>query len=114
MRTVKITRDDIRREFRLQGIDNETIEGFVTQLDLYPVTWQQFQIAALRMAQNHVRLGSKAIWEEMRKTVRPAPKSGWTLDNSWAAYYGRAFAMKYPDLKNRIEFREVRGVKKAA
>jgi hypothetical protein len=64
----------------------------------------------LRLARKHLdrgerRIGAKALWEELRQSIRVCKLGEWQLDNSLTALYARALIEAEPRLVGVIETR---------
>lgn len=64
----------------------------------------------LRLAREHLdrgatRLGCKALWEQLRESIRVCKLGDWRLDNSLTAMYARALLEAEPRLVGVIEIR---------
>ena len=63
------------------------------------------RLARARLARGETRVGSKALWEELREWIRVEKAGSWKLDNSLTALYGRALIAAEPALDGVIELR---------
>lgn len=100
------------------GLNVETAYMFVQWHKANPIVWQKFERKALALiAKGKKRWGAKAIMEYVR-FERAEEEGGefddYAVNNNYPAYYARIFAFKYPQHKDFFEFREVKGLQRAA
>lgn len=59
-----------------------------------------------RIAHGNKRISAKALWEELRESIRLKKLGNWKLDNSLTALFARALIAAEPALAGVIELRQ--------
>lgn len=109
-------RELITNELHRYGYDSDTIARFLAYHELHKWAWKIFESCALKLITAGKRhIGAKQIVEEIRYH-QPEPRIGLTfkINNNYTALYARVFVIKYPQYRDRIELREVSGLKPEA
>jgi hypothetical protein len=95
------------------GADAATVDKFFAYHTENPKIWELFERHALRqIEQGYFRLSSKAIFEDVRRDPELIKngESVFKCSNSFTAYYGRIFAVKYPQFADRFLFKPLTGL----
>ena len=101
------------------GVPADTATAFIDYHKANPGVWDRFELKALALINRGVkRYGAKAIFEVIRyeHMLAMGPDS-FVVNNNWAAYYARIFAIKHAKhdgCAEFFEFREVHGLREAA
>ena len=96
------------------GVPEDTAKLFFAWHHDHLEVWEAFQFKAIKLIERGVaHYGSKAIFEVIRfeHTIRSG--GDFKVNNNFAPYYARLFALKYPDHADFFETREIRGLKAA-
>lgn len=64
------------------------------------------RLALARIARGETRIGVKALWEELRESIRVQKLGDWKLNNSFTALYARKLLEHEPMLVGVIETRQ--------
>jgi len=98
------------------GVDDKTYSAFLTYHRNNPHIWQSFEKFALEMLNTgRKRYSAKTIMERVRWDFDSSnPEAEYKINNDFTSYYARAFARKWPQFREFFEFREVKGLKRAA
>lgn len=64
------------------------------------------RLALARVARGERRVGAKALWEELRESIRVRKLGNWKLNNSYTAMYARKLLDAEPALVGKIELRQ--------
>lgn len=75
--------------------------------------WQMFERKALQRARLKMRFGAKEIMEDLRYKTPASMNGEFKIGNSYTAYFGRMFVLKYPHYSKYLKTRKVRGFKNA-
>ena len=105
---------DYRSALIAQGIDAVTVEKFLKWHKENPSVWEEFKRLTLEAIARGKKVGAKAVMERVRWEVEIEKGGDWKANNSYTAYFARAFAIKYPLHKDYFEFREVSGLGRKA
>lgn len=79
-----------------------------------PRIWKLFEKIALELIRSGAaRIGAKQIFEIMRQKAGQSFSSkvtnSWKCNNIYTPFYARMFVLKYPQFKDRFEFRKMGG-----
>lgn len=66
---------------------------------------EMYRIARAKITAGATRIGVKALWEELRESLRVQKQGDFKLDNSFTAPYARALIDAAPELGEFIEIR---------
>jgi hypothetical protein len=67
---------------------------------------EMLRLARARLERGDKRIGAKALWEELRQSIRVRKLGNWKLDNSLTALYARRLIEVEPALEDVIETRK--------
>ena len=112
-----ITFEILRADFVKRGIDHDTIEAFIKYFKENRPVWEHFQRIALEAAKMKFCYGAKAIMETVRFEIDrqrfgAGRKDQFKINNDWTSFYARAFVLCYPQLRNFLKFRKIRGIRR--
>jgi hypothetical protein len=97
------------------GVDEQTARSFLEHHCAHPQVYYAFQKAALEAIGTRTRVGAKAIFEDLRfETQVGTSDDEFKLNNVWASYYARLFALRNPEHSTYFEFRRTKGLRAAA
>jgi hypothetical protein len=90
------TRDDLTLEQRFEAFHTTNPHVFVEML----------RLARERLDAGATRIGCKALWEQLRESIRVRKLGDYHLDNSLTALYARELLVAEPRLVGVIETRK--------
>jgi hypothetical protein len=67
---------------------------------------EMLRLARARLSRGATRIGAKALWEELRESLRVQKLGDWKLDNSLTALASRRLIELEPKLEGVIELRK--------
>ena len=110
-----MTLKEARAELILSGVDEHTVTLFIAWLKNHLDVWKQFETKSLRLIASGVEhYGAKAIFEVIRYENVVEKKIDFKCNNNYAAYLARLFVIKFPAHRDFFEFRDVKGLRRAA
>lgn len=101
---------DVRRALRADGLDDKTIEAFFDNFQDSPEVWDEFEKITLDLINRGKRAGAKAIFEKVRWETEVEGGGEFKVCNSFTAYYGRVFELKYPEHAGFFVKKKLRGL----
>ncbi len=109
----RVSAQEIRRALIADGVDPFTADSFIVWLREHGAIWQAFEREARKAGLARRKTGSKAIVELLRRDPSVARGPGeFKICNSYVSYLGRVFALKWPEYRAVLQFKQVRGLRK--
>ena len=108
------TTQAVRDALIASGVDPETVDLFLAWHKAHRAVWINFERFALGAIGRGRKYGAKCILERARFEIEMGGHVKGTLkiNNSYASYYARVFAILHPRHRNYFSFRKVTGIKK--
>lgn len=105
MESREFTAKEIRQGMEAQGVPTVMIDLFLSYCRLHPLIWKYFEALALAYSKMNKRVGSKLILEEIRREHKIE------INNTFTAYFARAFVIKYPQYRKLFVLKAVKQTK---
>ena len=106
--------DYYRKALMSDGLDLDTVNLFIDYHKANPQIWHYFKHFAFQAIDKGKKVGAKGIFERLRWQVEIESNAEWKVNNNYAAYYARIFAIRFPAHKDFFEKRNVTGIRSAA
>lgn len=103
----KLSRLEVERYLIDWGYDVEKVARFLNQYVENPDVWRAFEALTLDLIARRKTAGANAILERIRWDATVEGGRDWKVNNTFAPYYARVFALKYPEHLGFFEFRRV-------
>jgi len=88
------------------GIAAEDIMKFLDHINQFPGEWPVFEAKILyRCETSFGQITQMGIVDDVRNDLNGPRRGSFKVNNNWAPYYMRLFALKYPEYSARFEFR---------
>lgn len=109
-----LTYQQARQGLLSHGVDSDTADLFLAWLRQHPKVWKEFEEKALNLIRAGLsRYGAKALFEVIRYENTVQKCCEFKVNNNYASYLARLFAVKYPAHKDFFEYRRTEGLKAA-
>jgi len=91
------------------GLSREDINLFFRHMSEEPDEWPLVEEVLLRRCQRgELRVGGMGFVDDLRREGKKVRRGEFLFNNNWSPYYARLFALKYPEFRDRFEFRKLR------
>lgn len=107
--TRKLLKQDAFVGLRKLGVGLDMITKLFTHIAQNPGEWADVEKELLkRCERGDTRICGMGFVDEVRRERKALGLGGFVFNNNWSPYYCRLFVLKYPEYRERFEFRALK------